>query len=254
MAEANADLEAVTRAAQSVIDDVVSIGMSLDTCTVPGSPKEDRIAAGKAELGLGIHGEPGVEQVAFEGARSAMQMVVDRLAQGLGDGPYVALLNNLGSATPLEMSVLAEELCRSAIGARVQSMIGPAPLMTSLDMHGFSLSLLPVDEDIRAPALAQSVAPDAWPGCHAVVAPPVLAMPVGMAPETFAPSQDAAMGQLLDICCAELKAAEADRWTRNPAMVTQGQQLPLRLTLCWPHATACRWQTARRCAGRWRQS
>ncbi|MBO6775473.1 MAG: dihydroxyacetone kinase subunit DhaK [Marinibacterium sp.] len=210
MAEAGADLEAVTGAAQSVIDDVVSIGMSLDTCTVPGSPKEDRIAAGKAELGLGIHGEPGVEQVAFEGARGAMQMVVDRLAQGLGDGPYVALLNNLGSATPLEMSVLAEELCRSAIGARVQSMIGPAPLMTSLAMHGFSLSLLPVDEDIRAPALAQSVAPDAWPGCHAVVAPQVLAMPVGMAPETFAPSQDAAMGQLLDICCAELKAAEAD--------------------------------------------
>ena len=210
MAETGADLEAVTEAAQSVIDDVVSIGMSLDTCTVPGSPKEDRIAAGKAELGLGIHGEPGVEQVAFEGARSAMQMVVDRLAQGLGDGPYVALLNNLGSATPLEMSVLAEELCRSAIGARITSMIGPAPLMTSLDMHGFSLSLLPVDENTRAPALTLSVAPNAWPGCHAVAAPQVLAMPEGMAPETFAPSQDVAMGQLLDICCAELKVAEAD--------------------------------------------
>jgi dihydroxyacetone kinase len=58
---------------------VVSIGMSLDTCTVPGSPKEDRIEAGKAELGLGIHGEAGVEQVDFAGARAAMGMVVDRL-------------------------------------------------------------------------------------------------------------------------------------------------------------------------------
>lgn len=86
LAEAGADLEAVTAAAQSVIDDVVSIVMSLDTCTVPGSPKEDRIAAGKAELGLGIHGEPGVEQVAFEGARSAMQMVVDRLRRGWATG------------------------------------------------------------------------------------------------------------------------------------------------------------------------
>ena len=69
-----------TAAAQRVIAGAISIGMSLDTCTVPGSPKEDRIAAGKAELGLGIHGEAGIEQVDFTGARAAMAMVVDRLA------------------------------------------------------------------------------------------------------------------------------------------------------------------------------
>ena len=87
--------------------------MSLDTCTIPGSPKEDRIGAGKAELGLGIHGEPGVEQVEFSNvARGAMAMVVDRLAPAIGQGAHVALLNNLGGATPLEMSVLAEELLR----------------------------------------------------------------------------------------------------------------------------------------------
>ena len=39
--------------------------MSLDTCTVPGSPKEARIPHGKAELGLGIHGEAGIEQVDY---------------------------------------------------------------------------------------------------------------------------------------------------------------------------------------------
>src|SRR5436189_1479415 len=67
LAEDGADLDAVTKAAKHVIDGVISIGMSLDTCTVPGSPKENRIADGKAELGLGIHGEAGVEQVDFEG-------------------------------------------------------------------------------------------------------------------------------------------------------------------------------------------
>jgi hypothetical protein len=56
----------------------------------------------------------------------------------------VALLNNLGGTTPLEMSVLAEELARSRIGDRIRWIVGPAPLMTSLDMHGFSLSLLPL--------------------------------------------------------------------------------------------------------------
>ncbi|MEL6588398.1 MAG: dihydroxyacetone kinase subunit DhaK, partial [Pseudomonadota bacterium] len=57
LAEQGHSLEDVTAAAQKVIGTVTSIGTSLDTCTVPGSPKEDRIPAGKAELGLGIHGE-----------------------------------------------------------------------------------------------------------------------------------------------------------------------------------------------------
>ncbi len=210
LAEAGADLNAVTRAARSVIADVASIGMSLDTCTVPGSPKEDRIMAGNAELGLGIHGEPGVEQVTFEGARSAMHMVVERLAPGLGSGPHVALLNNLGSATPLEMSVLTEELCRSPIGDRIAWMVGPAPLMTSLDMHGFSLSLLPVDEETRLPALQLSVVPEAWPGCHGVAAPAVRPMPDGMIPDVAAPSEDPEMRTLLTVCCDVLKSSEAD--------------------------------------------
>ncbi|MEM1067039.1 MAG: dihydroxyacetone kinase subunit DhaK, partial [Pseudomonadota bacterium] len=84
LADQGADLTTVTEAAQRVIDGVVSIGMSLDTCTLPGSPKEERIDAGKAELGLGIHGEAGIEQVDFSTARDAMEMVVDRLAPNIG--------------------------------------------------------------------------------------------------------------------------------------------------------------------------
>lgn len=209
MAEAGADLDTVAHAARGVIGDVASIGMSLDTCTVPGSPKEDRIAPGQAELGLGIHGEPGGEQVEFDSARGAMALVAARLAEAVGDGPHVALLNNLGGATPLEMSVLAEELCRSALGARVAWMVGPAPLMTSLDMHGFSLSLLPVDDN-RLPALQLAVAPPAWPGCQPVAAPFVRPMPDGMAPERFAASEDAQMRALVTRCCAALQQAQAD--------------------------------------------
>ncbi len=59
--------------------------------------------------------------------------------------------------------MLAEELARSALGARVKWMIGPAAMMTSLDMHGFSVSLLPVDA-AQVAALAAPVAPHAWPG------------------------------------------------------------------------------------------
>ena len=209
MAESGADLDTITVAAQSVIRGAISIGMSLDTCTVPGSPKEDRISAGKAELGLGIHGEAGIEQVDFSGARSAMQMVAEKLAPHTGDGDHVALLNNLGSTTPLEMSVLAEELARSVLGPKVKWMIGPAPLMTSLDMHGFSVSLLPVDHG-QVTSLAAPVAPHAWPGLSPLGQVAVRPLPDGLAPIQPVPSAHPARRALIEKCCKALISCEAD--------------------------------------------
>jgi len=132
MAEQGASLPDVTDMANKTIQGAFSIGMSLDTCTIPGSPKEDRIAEGKAELGLGIHGEPGVEQVDFADSSSAMSRVAERLATNMSQSEHVALLNNLGGATPLEMSILTKDLLESKIGARIKHIVGPAPLMTSL--------------------------------------------------------------------------------------------------------------------------
>ncbi|MEO1470905.1 MAG: dihydroxyacetone kinase subunit DhaK [Pseudomonadota bacterium] len=207
LAEQGGDLDAVAAAAERVVKGVVSIGMSLDTCTIPGSPKEDRIGAGKAELGLGIHGEPGIEQVDFTDAREAMEMVVDRLAPKIGPGPHVALLNNLGSATPLEMGVLAEELTRSRLGEQIRWLVGPAALMTSLDMQGFSVSLLPVSKADEA-ALAAPVAPHAWPGCLGVGGVAVEPLPDGLTPIKPIPSQDPAMAAFIERCCRVMIGAE----------------------------------------------
>jgi dihydroxyacetone kinase len=209
LAEQGADLETVAAAAQAVIRGTVSIGMSLDTCTVPGSPKEDRIGQGKAELGLGIHGEAGVEQVDFTGARAAMGMVVDRLLPHVGSSDHVALLNNLGATTPLEMSVLAEELARSALGGRINWIIGPAALMTSLDMHGFSVSLLPVTAE-QVEALAAPVAPPAWPGLAGLGEVTIRPLPDGLSPIQPEPSGHPARRALLERCCTALMAIEGD--------------------------------------------
>lgn len=208
LADQGADLAAVTAAAKKAIAGVVSIGMSLDTCTVPGSPKQDRIASGKAELGLGIHGEPGIEQVDFTTAAEAMRMVAERLAPKIGPGPHVALLNNLGGAMPLEMAVLAEELIRSPIGDRIRWMVGPAPLMTSLDMQGFSVSLLPVGP-AEETLLQAPVAPWAWPGCRSVGPVQVLPLPDGLTPIQPMPSKNPAMARFLTECCQVMIGAEA---------------------------------------------
>ena len=209
LADQGADLATVEKAALRVIEGVVSIGMSLDTCTIPGSPKEDRIGPGKAELGLGIHGEAGVEQVEFSTARDAMEMVVDRLAPKMGPGPHVALLNNLGGATPLEMAVLAEELLASRAGAQIRWMVGPAPMMTSLDMQGFSVSLMPVSQADEA-ALSAPAAPWAWPGCLSVGPVAVLPLPDGLTPIQPMPSAHAETRAFIESCCQRLIAAEAE--------------------------------------------
>lgn len=209
LAEQGADLDTVTDAAKKVINDVASIGMSLDACTVPGSEKENRIPAGKAELGLGIHGEPGVEQVDFSGASQAIAAVVDKLSSNIGPGPHVALVNNLGSATPLEMSVLVEDLLKSQIGNQIRWVVGPAPLMTSLDMRGFSISLLPVG-DAEEAALAAPVGCQAWPGCHAVGDIEIQPLPDGLTPIAPPPSKHDGHRVFIEKCCRIFIDAEKD--------------------------------------------
>lgn len=209
LAENGADLDTVTSAARRVIAGTKSIGMSLDTCTVPGSPKEDRIPKGMAELGLGIHGEAGVEQVDFSGARSAMAAVAAKLKSTIGETPHVALINNLGGTSVLEMSVLAHELIRSDIGAHISHVVGPASMMTSLDMRGFSISLYPASREELA-ALGQPVGPASWPGLSTVHPVSVVALPDGLTPIMPLPSEHKPTRDFLIGCCNVMIAAEQD--------------------------------------------
>lgn len=209
LAENGADLDTVTTAAKRVIENVASIGMSLDTCTVPGSPKEARIEAGKAELGLGIHGESGIELVDFTNACDAMAIVLERLAPHADKGPKVALLNNLGGATPLEMSVLAEELTKSNVIADIKYLVGPASMMTSLDMRGFSVSLLTItDQEL---ALLQTQVPmHDWPNCLKIDAPEIRPIPEGLTPVKPIPSAEPGTAVFVSDCCDLFIKVEAD--------------------------------------------
>jgi dihydroxyacetone kinase len=107
------------------------------------------------------------------------------------------------------MSILAEELARSAMGARVKWMVGPAALMTSLDMHGFSVSLLPVTADEVA-LLAAPVGPQAWPMLATLGPVATRPLPDGLAPIQPEPSAHPARRALVDRCCQALIACEKD--------------------------------------------
>jgi dihydroxyacetone kinase len=209
MAQNGATLEACTTAAERVIKNSRSIGMSLDTCTVPGSSKEDRIPHGMAELGLGIHGEAGVEQVMSSGAKDALAKVTEKLAITMSDAPHVALVNNLGGSSVLEMSILTYELLRSEIGGRVKFIVGPDAMMTALDMHGFSISVMALS-DGDGELLSQPVACPGWPGCKIIAQPNVLPLPDGLSPIRAPASAHDETKAFLTACCKILIAAESD--------------------------------------------
>lgn len=209
LAADGADLDTVSAAAQAVNEAAASIGMSLDTCTVPGSIKEDRIAAGMAELGLGIHGEAGVQQVDFAGAVEAMDMVLDQLSSHIQSGAHVALLNNLGGTTPLEMAVLTHALATSSKAKNIKAIIGPAPMMTSLDMHGFSVSVLPLNDQTN-PGLTRPVSLPDWPGMTLLADVNVKPLPDGLSPIKPIPSENPQVRHLIENCCDLLIDAETD--------------------------------------------
>ena len=207
LAESGASLKQVSAAAKRVSGNIASFGMSLDTCSVPGSPKEQRIDEGMVELGLGIHGEPGVEQIEFNGAQQAVQIALERLQPGAAE--HVALLNNLGGLTALEMGVLAEELARSELSQQVQWLLGPAALMTSLDMRGFSLSLLSYSaEDLRL--LQEPCASPYWPSLSALAPIKLQAQADYQLEPTIAASDHPRRRQLLAQCCTILIELETE--------------------------------------------
>ncbi len=209
MAENGANLAACTLAAERVIKASHSIGMSLDTCTVPGSLKEDRIPIGMAELGLGIHGEAGVEQVASIGAKNAMAQVVERLSANMPKTPHVALVNNLGGSSVLEMSVLTKELLDTPMGEHLKLLVGPDAMMTALDMHGFSVSVMELSNGDEA-LLKQPVNAPGWPECISVQYADILPLPDGLSPIRAPASPHPATKAFLTECCEVLIASEQD--------------------------------------------
>jgi dihydroxyacetone kinase len=209
LAEQGENLETLTKAAERVIRNTRSIGMSLDTCTVPGLPREQRIPPGMAELGLGIHGEAGVEQIAYDGAKTAIEAVAAKLAAVMDNKPHAVLLNNLGGASALEMSVLANELLLSSIADKLKLIVGPAPMMTSLDMRGFSVSVYPVNKEDET-LLSAPCAPSAWPGCKAVSPVTLRELPDGLMPIQPIPSWHEPTANFMTRWCQILIDSEAD--------------------------------------------
>ena len=202
-------LKKVAAIAQKASDGLVSLGISLSSCTLPGIGREDRVPDGKAELGLGIHGEPGVELINFEGAKQTALLLVDRLFKAAKPArSYALLVNNLGATTPLEMSLLTNEVLKSPFGKKIKLVCGPAALVTSLDMHGFSFSLLPLNTEFEV-ALKSPASPLVWPGVHTNAKPKLVKLPATLKSKTVRASANPKLAALIDKACSIMIGAES---------------------------------------------
>lgn len=150
-----ADLDAVIAVAQKAIDNTRSVGIGLTPCTLPavGHPNFE-IREGTMEVGIGHHGEPGIQVCPLEDAKGIAKRMVDITANDLpfksGDETAV-LVSGLGATPVMELYVLYSEIEQllAQRGIRVyKSYVGN--YFTSLEMMGATLTMMKLDDELKA--------------------------------------------------------------------------------------------------------
>lgn len=211
LSEQDASLEKIYSAVLSMNPAIRSIGVSRDTCTVPGNERSSRLTDEQVEIGLGIHGEPGVELGSFDCARDLMVNIVARLEKALGktEDQYAVLFNNLGGLSGLECSILIAEFMKSPIGHSIAMTAGPSSAMTALDMPGFSISLVPLTDELKH-ALSYRVDAPGWPLFSHFAEPSPFQPAVLPEQITFTPSDNADVRSLLSTMASQCLAMESD--------------------------------------------
>ncbi len=152
-AEEGASLAEVKACAEHVIKNVRSMGMAIAPCTVPAAGKHGfTLADDEVEIGIGIHGEPGTSREKMLSANEAAKRLLDTILADLDySGREVAVLVNGMGATPLMELYIINDFVQDYMkekGVKVyDTMVGN--YMTAIEMAGFSLSLLRLDENMK---------------------------------------------------------------------------------------------------------
>lgn len=153
-AESGADLPEVERLATAANDRTRSIGVAFSGCTLPGADAPlFTVPEGRMAVGLGIHGEPGIDEVALPTAAELAELLVSRLLAEAPEAPgrVVPILNGLGAVKYEELYLLyglIDPLLRDAGLEVVTPEVGE--FCTSFDMAGLSLTLLWLDDELEA--------------------------------------------------------------------------------------------------------
>ena len=145
-------LEAVHHLAKLVSKSIGTAGVAVSPCVPPGRESSFTLPPGTMEFGIGIHGEPGTLRCGSINCKSTVDKLFSYLCDerglGLKLGDDIAVIvNNLGGTSELEMGAVCQDVLKWLDLHDVTChVIYNGTYMTSLSMHGISLSVLRLDD------------------------------------------------------------------------------------------------------------
>ncbi len=167
-ADAGKSLDEVFRIATEANERVRTLGVAFSGCTLPGAGKPlFEVASGKMEIGMGIHGEPGISRMDAPSADGLAEILVSRL---LAEMPSMiddrrgarigVILNGLGAVKYEELFVVYRKVDR-LLSAHGLTIVEPVvdELITSFDMAGISLTLFRMNDELEQTWLAAADTP-----------------------------------------------------------------------------------------------
>lgn len=153
-AEKGATLREVKASAEKVIANVRSMGMSISSCTIPAAGKASFVLGeNEMEIGMGIHGEPGIER---KNMRTADEIAEELTYKILGEldltenDEVAVMVNGLGSTPEMELYILnkrVQEILAEKEIKVYKTFVGE--YMTALEMGGCSITLLKLDKELK---------------------------------------------------------------------------------------------------------
>ena len=153
-AEEGAELGEVKRIADKTVGNTRSMGVALSPCTIPeaGEPTFE-MDEDKMEIGMGIHGEQGIERIELQTADKIAENMTNRIIEDLPfeEGHEVSvLINGLGATPPEELYILYNEVAEILENQGInvyRAYVGE--YATSMEMKGASVTLLKLDDELK---------------------------------------------------------------------------------------------------------
>ncbi|KAB2041294.1 hypothetical protein ES319_D02G138400v1 [Gossypium barbadense] len=189
-----ADVAAEAKRASQMVG---TMGVALSVCTLPGQVTSDRLGPGKMELGLGIHGEPGAAVADLQSVDVVVSHVLKQILSSETNyvpitrgNRVVLMINGLGATPVMELMIAAGKTVpklQLEFGLAVERVY-TGSFMTSLDMAGFSISIMKADQTLLQRLDAPTKAPH-WPVGSAGNRPPAK-IPVPLPPSRSTKSEE----------------------------------------------------------------
>ncbi len=153
-AETGASLEEVKNVAEKVISNVRSMGMALSSCIVPAAGKPNfTLGEDEVEIGMGIHGEPGTHREKLRSADEITEHLLNKILEDMkveSDEEVAVMVNGLSSTPLMELYIVNNKVSKllKDRGIKIhKTFVGE--YMTSLEMAGFSITLLKLDSELK---------------------------------------------------------------------------------------------------------